>query len=158
MLWKFIKHYRVSKFNWHIQYRPYIAFKVQNAYGHKRWYRANRKMRFAVKQYMKLHNNHLPIYLVGHAYINVPLTPYHNGNIASIGVGKIVHIAIKRMPNNSLCARSQFIMDDELRDLFKSYRYMRHDYGGYSRLQIFVNLYYWRRKLINQERTYNHEI
>lgn len=75
-------------------------------------------MRYAINQYRKLHNNHLPTYLVGRAYINVPLTPYHNGNIASIGVGKIVHIAIKRMPNNSLCARSQFIMDDELRDLF----------------------------------------
>lgn len=152
MLINYLKHYQLDKFNYHIVYRKYIAFKILDAYGNRRWFRANRKLRYAIWQYQKMHHNHLPTYLVGHAYINVPLTPYHNDNRASIGVGKIVHIAIRRMPNNSLCIRSQFIMDDELLNLCQSYKYMRHDYGAYSRLQIFTNLYYWRRKLINKNK------
>lgn len=134
--------------------RHYLAFEVEHLDGTKHWYRLNRKLYMAVKQHQYTHHGQFPLQLVGHAYINVPLTPYFGHNIASIGVGKITHIGYRIMNVNDLCARSQFVMDTDLqKSLRHCYHYMRHDFNTYSNLQIFVDLYEWKKRLGSEKTT-----
>lgn len=142
--------------DYHVKYRPYLAIRVKLINGHRRWYRASPKIYNALMMDKKARNLKLMDFtkLIGN-YINVPLTPYfgkHNEGKASIGIGKIIFVKFKKMPSSKLCTRSQFVTPDNLqKHLLKSYHYLRHDYGRYSHLQIFVDLYLWRQKLLKTE-------
>lgn len=133
---------------YHDKFRYYLAFYVETLDGKRRWYRVNHRIFNAINLYRQSHNGNMPYYLKNNAFVNVPLTPYFSHNRAGIGVGKIIRIDFRKMHTSDLCARSQFVMKDNLvNHFFGAYRYMRHDFGKYSRLQVFIDLYLWRRRI-----------
>ena len=92
-----------------------------------------------------------PFHRLDNYHINIPLTPYFgNGHTAraGIGVGKILKLEFREMSVHVLCTRSQFVTPEKLKQsLYECYHYLRHDYGKYSHLQIYVDLYNWQKKL-----------
>lgn len=129
--------------------KHYLAFLVEDTRGNRKWYRVNKKIFIGIRQHQKTHNGQFPHEMEhGGAYINIPLTPYFGHNRAGIGVGKVIKIAYRVMRVDDLCIRSQFVMKKDLENsLTKSFHYMKHDFDKYSRFQIFVDLYIWRKKL-----------
>ena len=125
----------------------YLALRVELISGERRWYRVGPKLYTAISLYKKQHG-HLPYKMLRNAYINVPVTPYFNHNKAGIAVGRIIKLKYRKMKTSELCARSQFVLRDDLKNnLWHCYHYLRHDFGKYSRLQIFVSLYLWHNRL-----------
>lgn len=131
------------------------CLKIQLINGKRLWYRAGSKMSYAINQYAKSHHGQLPYKILVKSYINVPVTPYfkHNDTMfAGIAVGKIVFVKSKEVSTNMPCVRSQFIEPDMLLENPKgAYRYLRHDYNRYSKFQIKVDLYLWRKRLLNKK-------
>lgn len=125
--------------------------------NHKRiWYRASPKIEYAAKQYNKMHDGENELYqYLNHHYINVPLVNYFARNKGVIGVGKIIRYKYASVPNDLLCTRSQFIDEDRLNHLFLAYHYLRHDYHRYSRLNIFVDLYNWKKQIKDNKKETN---
>lgn len=137
--------------------RHYLAFLIEDVYGRKKWYRVNKKLFLGIRQHQRTHNGQFPHEMENGAYINIPLTPYFGHNHGSIGVGKIIKIAYRVMRVDTLCARSQFVMKQDLdKSLLKSYHFMKHDYNCYSHIQIFTDLYLWREQ-IREEKKHDYQ-
>lgn len=129
----------------HYQKR-HLTLLVELPNGQKQWFRASPKIEYAIKLHKKQHGKLPQNYFAG-TYINVPLTPYFGRNNGIIGVGKILRWRYYRVYNSKLCTRSQFVTKDALvSDWRKAYHYLKHDYGYYSRLNIFIDLYEWKKK------------
>ncbi|MBD5316870.1 MAG: hypothetical protein HDS11_04290 [Bacteroides sp.] len=119
----------------------------------KKWFRLSPKLYRALSLEYKL--QHYQGKFRGFAYkelhgkfINVPLSEYYHHK-AIIGVGRILYFRFKYIgARKVLCTRSQFVDPINLKKHFmRSYKYMRHDYGKYSKLNIFVNLFNWRQSI-----------
>lgn len=131
--------------------KPMVKVELPNS--QYRWYRLSPKVSYALsverkaskstKGFLKFATENLK-----NCFINVPLSGYR-GHKAIIGVGKIVEFKFATIETTKvLCTRSQFVTLESLANSFRrSYKYMRHDFSKYSRLNIFVNLYNWREKL-----------
>lgn len=129
----------------HVYRSKFLMLKIAKLDGTNKWYRASPKLQHAINWHQKNHHENGNYLLLGR-YINVPLTPYFANHFASIGVGKIIDLKWSYGLSNQLCTRSQFINYQQLQHLLSAYHYLRHDYDHYSCLQIFVNLYLWRKQ------------
>lgn len=129
--------------------RKYACVMVQDIRGTRRWYRLSPKLAHALWLHFQT-SHHTTAYAILHGrLINIPLTRYNLHNAAGIGVGKIIKFKYRKVPVNTLCTRSQFIQPKRLNHLLDAYHYLRHDYGAYSRWQIFVDLWLWRKQINN---------
>ena len=129
---------------YHEAIRSFLCVYVELPNGRRKWYRVGKKLFTAMHMYKKEHG-YMPYKQMHNCYIVVPLTPYFANNKASMGVGRIIRFKYKNVPNTMLCCRSQFILPSALdNDFHDAYKYLRHDYGKLSRLQIFINLYNWK--------------
>lgn len=145
-----IKNYIPDKSK-HVYTKYFLCAKVQLPTGEYKWYRVGSKLYYAMNSYKKEHG-YMPYKQMHNCYIVIPLTPYFVGNKASMGVGRIVRLKYRKVSSAMLCVRSQFVTSDALYDnLYTAYKYLRHDYGRFSRLQIFINLYNWKHN--NSQRT-----
>lgn len=150
MNWNYIYQHYWSSPEYPNQRHNYLSFLIELPNGKRHWYRASPKIYNALKWDQKLHGKFPLTKLVGY-YINIPVTPYfgqHEYSHAKIGVGKIIYIKFKEMDSNNLCTRSQFVSKDDLKHDFKHcYHFLKHDYGKYSHLQIYLDLHLWQQKL-----------
>lgn len=130
----------------------FLAILIELNNGQKKWYRASPKIYQAMLWEAK-RSNKMPLAKLRDCYINVPKSDYfRNTGKAGIGVGRICYLKFKKMSADELCTRSQFITTSALKDNWhQCYHYLRHDYGKYSHLQIYVDLYNWHRKLMNKQ-------
>lgn len=128
----------------HVYTKSFLCVYVELPNGRRQWYRVGKKLFTAMHMYQTEHG-YMPYKQMKNAFIVIPLTPYFAGNKASMGVGRIIRFKYKNVLNTMLCCRSQFVTSDALYDnLYTAYKYLRHDYGRFSRLQIFINLYNWK--------------
>lgn len=135
----------------HVYTKSFLCVYVELPNGSRKWYRVGKKLFTAMHMYKKEHG-YMPYKQMHNCYIVIPLTPYFAGNKASMGVGRIVRLKYRKVSSAMLCVRSQFVTSDALYDNFYgAYKYLRHDYGRFSRLQIFINLYNWKHN--NSQRT-----
>ena len=132
----------------HVYTKSFLCVYVELPTGHRKWYRVGSKLYYAMNSYKKKHG-HLPYKEMKNAFIVIPLTPYFADNKASMGVGRIVRLKYRKVSSAMLCCRSQFVLSSALdNNLYTAYKYLRHDYGRFSRLQIFINLYNWKHNKI----------
>lgn len=131
--------------------KPMVKVELPN--NKYRWYRLSPKVSYALSMERKNSKSKKGFLEFASEYldnclINVPLSAYRR-NKAIIGVGKIIKFKFAKIETTEvLCTRSQFVTLESLANSFRrSYKYMRHDFSKYSRLNIFVNLYNWRKKL-----------
>lgn len=134
----------IHKYSPKNEYAPktkyYLCVRIKFTNGTTKWYRLSPKIANAANQY-KMLNGTLPYSILINSIINVPITPYFSENKAVITVGQIKKIKYKRVKSTMLCTRSQFIPKKSLKHNFKrNYVYLRHDYGRYSRFNIWINL------------------
>ena len=129
----------VNKFLSH-RTKRYLCLYVELTNHRRVWYRASPKIEQAVKM---TDTEKVYQYLNKH-YINVPLRIYWGHNRGIIGVGKIIKYSYMNAPVNLLCTRSQFVDGQRVKRVLSAYHYLRHDYSAYSRLNIFVDLCYWK--------------
>lgn len=126
-----------------------LIVKVRTATNDYIWYRLSPKVVKALTIERKMNNlsfKQMANKIKG-CYINIPLTNYYNCR-AVIGVGEVINLKWHEFDSTMLCTRSQFVTRVALKQsLRKSYHYLRHDYGKYSRINIFVNLYKFRKTL-----------
>ena len=120
--------------------KRYLCLYVELTNHRRVWYRASPKIEQAVKM---TDTEKVYQYLCKH-YINVPLSDYWGHNKGIIGVGKIIKYHYMNVPVNLLCTRSQFVDGQRVKRVLSAYHYLRHDYSAYSRLNIFVDLCYWK--------------
>ena len=138
----------------HVYTKYFLCVYIELPTGHRKWYRVGKKLFNAMRMYKKVHG-YMPYKQMRNCYIVVPLTPYFANNKSSMGVGRIIRFKYKKVPNTMLCCRSQFVLPSALdNDFYSAYKYLRHDYGKLSRLQIFINLYNWKHNNVQRiERT-----
>lgn len=130
----------------HIYVKYFLCVRIELPTGKYQWFRVGRKLYEAMKAHKKEYG-YMPYKKLRNAYIVVPLTPYFANNKASMGVGRIIRFKYRKISSDTLCCRSQFILPSALNnDLYSAYKYLRHDYGRFSRFQIFINLYNWKHK------------
>lgn len=128
----------------HVYTKSFLCVYVKLPNGSRKWYRVGKKLFTAMHMY-KTEHGYMPYKKLRNAYIVVPLTPYFANDKSSMGVGRIIRFKYKNVPNTMLCCRSQFVLSSALdNNLYTAYKYLRHDYGRFSRLQIFINLYNWK--------------
>jgi len=128
----------------HVYTKYFLCVYIELPNGSRKWYRVGKKLFNAMCMYKKEHG-YMPYKQMHNCYIVVPLTPYFANDKASMGVGRIIRFKYKKVPNTVLCCRSQFVLPSALdNDFHDAYKYLRHDYGRFSRLQIFINLYNWK--------------
>lgn len=136
--------------------KPMVRVELPN--NKYRWYRLSPKISYALsierknskskKDFLEFATDNLE-----NCFINVPLSRYRK-NKAIIGVGRIIEFKFATIETTEvLCTRSQFVTLGNLANSFRrSYKYMKHDFSKYSRLNIFVNLYNWREKVKNYDK------
>lgn len=135
--------------------KPMVKVELPN--NKYRWYRLSPKISYAISMERKNSKSkkgflEFAAEYLDNCLINVPLSGY-KGHKAIIGVGKIIDFKFATIETTEvICTRSQFVTLENLTNSFrKSYKYMRHDFLKYSRLNIFVNLYNWRIKYLEKK-------
>lgn len=83
------------------------------------------------------------LYMMENAYINVPVTNWHNG-FAIIMVGKIINIApIPRPDYQLLFSKNQYYLANDVLNITHNINYMQHDYTASNKYLIKVSIYDW---------------
>lgn len=132
----------------HVYTKSFLCVYVELPNGSRKWYRVGKKLFMAMHMYQTEHG-YMPYKQMHNCYIVIPLTPYFANDKASMGVGRIIRFKYKNVLNTMLCCRSQFVLPSALdNDFHDAYKYLRHDYGRFSRIQIFINLYNWKHNTI----------
>ena len=127
-----------------------LMVKVELPNHEERWYRLSPKLFNALITEYKLKGSHKKLRSFAYeefhdVLINVPLTRYYFGHKAIIVVSKVLYFRFRYISKSSeLCTRSQFIKPKNAKKhILRAFKYMRHDYGWYSRLNILCNLIAW---------------
>lgn len=142
-LTKLLKYFPEPNYN--PRPKKYLCIRVKLSNNTYRWYRLSKKVSYACYMYQK-QNGKLPYDILINALINVPVTPYFGNNHAVISLGQIKQLKYKKLNSYLICSRSQFVPYKSLKNNFKqNYDYLKHDYGKYSRLNIYLSLWYFTR-------------